>query len=173
MRSKFAIADHPIHAILVAIPIGLFAWTLVADLAYVGTGKDHMWYDIAFWAGIGAIVSALIAALPGLGDFVTVVAHTEARRTGLLHMSLNLAVVALFTVAMLLMLDDGALDGGRLAAVVALHAVGAGTLLVSGWLGGEMTFRHHIGMIPEDAEAERDQQVRHGATRGAIRPSHR
>ena len=49
---------------------------------------------------------------------------------------------------------------------------------ISGWLGGEMVYRNHIGMIPEDAEAERDQQVRHGAAPGsarslALRPEHR
>ena len=173
MRSKFAIGGHPLHATLVGIPIGLFVWTLVSDIVYYGTDKDPMWYDIAFWSGIAAIVSALVAALPGLGDFVTVVAHSEARRTGLMHMALNLGVVALFAIAMVLMLDDGAVDGGRLGLVLALHAVGVGILGISGWLGGEMVYRNHIGMIPEDAEAERDQQVRHGAAPRSARPSHR
>ena len=59
------------------------------------------------------------------------------------------------------------MDGGRLGLVLALHAVGVGMLGISGWLGGEMVYRNHIGMIPEDAEAERDQQVRHGAAPGS------
>ena len=48
MKSKFAIAGHPIHPALVALPIGLIIWTLVADIVYLASDKDHMWYDIAF-----------------------------------------------------------------------------------------------------------------------------
>lgn len=172
MRSKFAIAGHPIHATLVAIPIGLFIWTVVSDFVYLGTDRDHMWYSIAFWTGIAAIVSALVAALPGFGDYFTVAVHTKARATGLIHMVLNLVVVGLFIVAMFLMLDDGATDGTRLGAVVALHTVGGALLGISGWLGGEMVYRHHVGMVPEDSEVERDEQARHGAA-GMVRRSHR
>ena len=77
MRSKFAIAGHPIHPMLVAIPIGLFAWTLVSDIVYLGSDHDHMWYNIAFWSGIAAIVSALVAALPGFGDYFTMALKSD------------------------------------------------------------------------------------------------
>src|SRR5437762_9574433 len=113
MRSKFAIAGHPIHPMLVAIPIGLFAWSLVSDVVYLASGKDHMWYDIAFWTGIAAWISALIAALPGLGDYLTMALRSDAATMATAHMVLNVATVALYFIAMLLMLDDGALDGGR------------------------------------------------------------
>src|SRR6185437_316128 len=149
MRSKFAVAGHPIHPMLVAIPVGLFAWALISDIVYMATDKDHMWYDIAFWTGIAAWISALVAALPGLGDYLAVALRTDAAMMATAHMVLNVTVVALYFIAMLLMLDDGALAGGRLSAVIALHAIGVGLLLLSGWLGGEMVFRHHLGMIPD------------------------
>lgn len=151
MRSKFAIAGHPIHPMLVAIPVGLFAWTFVSDLVYLAQDKDHMWYSIAFWTGIAAIVSALVAALPGFGDFVTMARKTDAREVAVVHMLLNLANVALFFAAMVLMLDDGALDGGRLSAVGILHGVGLALLLPAGWLGGEMVFRHHLAVVADSA----------------------
>ena len=161
MRSKMAIAGHPIHPMLVAIPIGLFAWTLVSDIVYVVEDKDHMWYDIAFWTGIAAWISALVAALPGIGDLLAVALKTDARQMAVLHMIINVTVVALFIVAMLLMLDDGALSGGDLTLVIVLHAIGVGLLLISGWIGGEMVYRSHLAMIPDNDQRERDEQMQH------------
>jgi len=161
MRSKFAIAGHPIHPALIALPIGLVAWTFVCDVVYLATDRDQMWYDMAFWAGIGAIVTALVAALPGIGDFLTIAQKTDAREMALVHGVLNVTVVALFFIAMLLMLDNGATDGGRLASVFILHLVGLGILGLSGWLGGELVFRHHLAMVPDDSELERAETSRH------------
>src|SRR5438477_3753136 len=105
MRSKFSILGHPLHPLLVALPIGLLAWTLVSDIVYLGTNKNHMWYDMAFWTGIAAIVTALLAALPGFGDYFTMALHSDANRMATAHMIFNLTLVGLFFVAMLLMRD--------------------------------------------------------------------
>ncbi len=161
MRSKFSITGHPLHPMLVALPIGLFAWTLVADIVYAGSGRTHEWYSIAFWSGIAAIVTALVAALPGFGDYFTMAVNSDARGMATAHMGLNLTVVALFFVAMLMMLADGATGGGRQAVVLVLHAIGVGLLLMSGWLGGEMVFRHHLAMVPDDAELGQVEKTHH------------
>ena len=161
MRSKFSIAGHPLHPALVALPIGLFVWALVGDIVYLAQDKEKFWYDMSFWTGIAAIVTALVAALPGFGDYLTMAVRSDARGIATAHMLLNLLIVALYFVAMLLMLDAGALAGGRLTAVVVLHAVGSGLLLLSGWLGGEMAYRHHLAMVPDDAELERAEQAHH------------
>lgn len=161
MKSKFSVFGHPLHPMLIALPIGLFIWTFVADIVYLATNHAHMWYDMAFWTGIAAIVTALLAALPGFGDYFTLAIHTDARNMATAHMLLNLAVVALFFVSMLLMLNDGATAGGRLTSVFILHLIGVGLLAPSGWLGGEMAFRHHLAMIPDDAELERAEQAHH------------
>lgn len=161
MRSKFAIAGHPIHAMLVALPIGLFCWTLFADVVYLVNDRNDTWYDIAFWTGVGAIVTALIAALPGFGDYFTMARHSEARDIAAAHMVLNLTIVTLFIVAWALMLDGNAKDGGLLGAMVVLHAVGVGLLGLSGWLGGEMVYVKHLAMVPDDDLAEQEEQQRH------------
>jgi uncharacterized membrane protein len=161
MRSKFSIAGHPLHPALVAVPIGLFIWALVADIVYLARDRDMVWYDIALWTGIAAIVAALIAALPGFGDYFTMAMHSDARAIATTHMILNLSTVVLFIIAAVLMWDEGATDGGRLTAVVILHAVGVGVLALSGWLGGEMVFKHHLAVVPDDAEQERIEHARH------------
>jgi uncharacterized membrane protein len=119
-----------------------------------------MWYDIAFWSGIAAWVTALVAALPGFGDYFTMARHSSAAAIATAHMTLNLVIVALYIVATLLMLDRGATDGGQLGVVFILHLVGSALLLLSGWLGGEMVFRHHLAMIPDDG-LEQEEESRH------------
>ncbi len=170
MRSKFALAGHPLHPLLVALPIGLFAWTLVSNIVYATdkAGRPE-WFDIAFWSGIAAVVTALLAALPGFGDYFTMAAKSDARGIATAHMGLNLMTVALFFVALVLMAGDSGAAGGRFTASVILQAVGVGLLTLSGWLGGEMVFRHHLAMIPDDAELERAEQAHH-ELRPGLRP---
>ncbi len=167
MRSKFAIAGHPLHPALIALPVGLFIWTLVADIVFMASGKNHMWYDLAFWTGIAAMCSAIIAALPGFGDLFTMAWFTEARTNALIHMTFNLATVALFFIAMLLSLTDGAVTSGRITAVFILHLAGVGLLAFSGWLGGEMVYLHHLAMVP-DAGQEQTEHSHH-----VMRPQYR
>jgi uncharacterized membrane protein len=161
MRSKFAISGHPIHPALVALPIGLFVWSFIANVIYVFSDENMTWYDIAFWSGVAAVVTALLAALPGFGDYMTMARATDARDVATAHMVLNLTVVGLFVVSLALMLDENAASGTALGAVVALHAVANGLLALSGWLGGELVFRHHLGVVPEDSEVERAERSRH------------
>src|SRR5689334_8285138 len=100
MRSKFSIAGHPLHPLLVALPIGLFVWALVSNIVYATDkiGRAE-WFDIAFWSGIAAIITALVAALPGFGDYLTMAVKSDARGIATTHMALNLTTVALFFVA--------------------------------------------------------------------------
>jgi uncharacterized membrane protein len=158
--SKFAFAKHPVHPALVALPIGLMMWTFVSDLVYVFSDKDETWYDISLYTGAAAIVTALVAALPGFGDYLTMRMRDSTRRIATAHMLLNLVIVALFAVAFALMLDKNAVDGTSLVAVVALHFVGVGLLGLSGWLGGEMVYVHHLAVA---GEVTSDETLRRSA----------
>src|SRR6185503_1204906 len=137
MHSKISIAGHPLHPMLVALPIGLLVWAFVADLIYLGTDKDPTWYDISFYSGIAGVVAALVAAVPGFVDYLTLAKGTNVNDMALLHMGANLLVVGLFAVAAALQWDGAARDGTSLSAVVALHASGTTFLALAGWLGGE------------------------------------
>ncbi|MFN8558113.1 MAG: DUF2231 domain-containing protein [Dehalococcoidia bacterium] len=160
-----AIAGHPIHPVLIPLPIGLLVGSVVADIAYIVTGWDAMWYDIAFWALIGGVLSALVAAAAGFGDYWLMARHTDARTMTQTHMVLNLAAVALFTVSIVLRLDRGAVDGPRFGAALALSLVAVVMIAVSGWIGGEMSYRKHLGMIPDTVEQRVDETERHLAHR--------
>ena len=161
MRSKVAIAGHPLHPMLVPLPIGLLVGSVLADIAFLATGREQMWYDIAFWALIAGVVTALVAALAGLGDYLGVAVQTDARGMATAHMLINVSAVVLFAVSIMLRLDNGAFDGGDFTPAFLLSLVGVGALAVSGWLGGEMSYRKHLGVIPDTAEEESREARQH------------
>ncbi len=162
MESKFAIAGHPIHPMLVPLPIGLFVWALVANIIYAFSDSDRTWYEMSYWSSIAGIVSALLAAVPGIVDGLTIGRESDARDKAMLHMTLNVIVVGLFVAAVVMMRDNNAVEGGEMALAMALQAVAVGLLGLSGWIGGELVYRHHLSMIPENAEVAADEQRRHG-----------
>jgi len=47
-RSTARIADHPIHPMLVPIPIACFIGALVTDITYAVTA-EMMWSDFSAW----------------------------------------------------------------------------------------------------------------------------
>jgi uncharacterized membrane protein len=161
MRSKFSIYGHPLHPLMVTLPIGLFTWAFIADIAYL-ISDSMTWYDISFWSGVAGIIAAIAAAIPGFGDYLTIGVHSRSRIIATAHMGLNLAVVVLFAVAAGLQADEGATSGASLTLLVILHGVGVGLLAVSGALGGEMVYRHHLAMIPDDGEHADQERRRHG-----------
>ncbi len=152
MQSRFAINGHPIHPLLVTIPIGLFLWALASFVVFRVTADD-IWYDVSYWTAIAAVVGALLAALPGFGDYLALPLRGRTRVTATTHMLLDLSIVALYIAGILLMVGDDAKEGVARMTVLVLYAVGTGALLVSGWLGGEMVYREHVAGIPSEAEA--------------------
>ncbi|MBF6599941.1 MAG: DUF2231 domain-containing protein [Dehalococcoidia bacterium] len=151
MRSRYSVLGHPMHPTLVEAPIGLFVWAFASQLIFLTT-TTHFWYSMSFWTGIAALSAALIAALPGFGDLRTIGARSAAYRIGVTHMVLNLSLLALFFTAVLLMLNDSATGGAKLIAVGTLQGVGVIMLGISGWLGGEMVYKHHLAVVPLDEQ---------------------
>lgn len=139
MTTRVSIAGHPVHAMLVTIPIGLWVFSLVADIAFRSTG-DVRWDATAYFTLGGGIVGALLAAVPGLLDFLGLHEHQE-RRVGTMHLVLNLAIVAVQAINFWLR-TDGSIGGPNLPILISVVAVAA--LVVSGWLGGHLV--HVLGV---------------------------
>jgi uncharacterized membrane protein len=71
MKSKAAMADHPIHPLVVTIPVATFALVLLGDIASIIT-RDPYWYRFSFDCLTIGILSALLAATFGFIDYLTV-----------------------------------------------------------------------------------------------------
>ena len=138
MSARVSIAGHPIHPMLVALPIGLWIFSLICDFGFLITGEQS-WAVTAYFTLGGGIVGALVAAVPGLIDLLGL-HDSSARRIGLYHMVLNLAIVAAQAASFWLRTVDETM--GPLPRGISIVAVAA--LVASGWLGGHLV--HVLGV---------------------------
>lgn len=146
MRTPASIARHPIHPMLVPIPIGLWIFSLVADLIHAGGSTNPAWTTVAFYCMGGGIVGALAAALPGLIDLLSL--PPGPRRTAITHMTINLTVVVLYVINFWMRMPAPE-NPGKL---VWLSLLSIGLLTISGWLGGKMVYEHGIAVdTPPDS----------------------
>jgi len=145
---------HPFHPVLVTVPIGAWVASFVFDLASRWSDEPVVFAKGAYWLlGLG-LAGALAAALFGFLDLVAIPTGTRAFRTGLLHMALNLGVVAVYTGSFLL--RGGRLDrpDGVPGGLIALSAVALAVLAVSGWLGGRLAYRYGVRVADEATQVE-------------------
>lgn len=150
MLSKARIGSHPLHPMLVAIPVTTYLATFAA-LIGLGLTRDPFWFRVALWANLVGVVSALMAAIPGAVDLLALVPRrTVARRTGVAHAIANVAALVLFAINLYLMADAyGARDSFNVTAALLLTGGGVMLTAIAGWFGWEMVQRHHIGVIEQ------------------------
>ncbi|HUR57237.1 MAG TPA: DUF2231 domain-containing protein [Opitutaceae bacterium] len=140
MHTPASIAGHPIHPMLVPIAIGGFLISLVADIICIATGNTQTWNTVAYYTMLVAIAGALVAALPGLVDLLSLPA--DIRKTAVTHMTINLIVVALYIWNA--WLRHG--DPSNLKMPMILSFIGVGLLVISGWLGGKMVYEQGVAV---------------------------
>jgi uncharacterized membrane protein len=155
MSSPASIKDHPIHPMLVAIPIGLWVFSLVSDIIYAAGWGGPVWNDVAYYTMVGGVIGALLAAIPGFIDYLSI-NDEKTKRTGTRHLLLNLSIVAMYIVNIVIRTDGT--PGSTLPILLSVITVGA--LLYSGWLGGDMVYEHGMGV-----ELEPDGRLKKGRPR--------
>jgi uncharacterized membrane protein len=143
MRTPASIAGHPIHPMLVPIAIGGFIISFAFDIVCIAGGAPapNAYTTVAYYAMLGGIAGALVAAVPGLIDLLSLPA-TPIRKTALAHMGINLTVVALFIVNAWMRHATPT----ELKTPMILSLIGILLLLVSGWLGGKMVYEAGVGV---------------------------
>ena len=144
-QSTARIGGHPIHPMLVPIPITCFGGTLLSDIAYWRTA-DIMWGDVSDWLlTIGLLVSVL-AVLAGLIDFI------GDRRIRTLPQAwihgVGNAVVLVLAIFNALVHTRDAYTSVVPAGLI-LSALTVLILLVTGWNGWDMVYRHGVGLGEE------------------------
>lgn len=144
MSSPASVAKHPIHPMLVALPIGLLIFSLVSDVIYLSGWGAIIWKDVAFYTMAGGVAGALVAAIPGLIDLLNL--SGRPKTLGIWHMIINLIVVIMFAVNLWLRLGPAPSAG----LTVSLSVLGVVLLGVSGWLGGEMVYVHGVAVDRSD-----------------------
>src|SRR5947209_1321694 len=133
---------HPFHPILVTIPIGAWVASLVFDIASLANSHgSSALVDASYWLiGLG-IVGALLAAVFGFLDLLTIPTGTTAFKTALTHMGLNLTIVGLFVVDFLWRHGNYYERTKPMTGQFVLSIVAIVLLLVSGWIGGMLAYK--------------------------------
>jgi len=137
---------------LVPLPIGAFFLALVADILHL-RGGDPFWYRFAFVAIGAGIITALLAAVFGAIEYFTVKMSARGARTATWHGLLNVTVVAIYAVSWWMRRHDAALGTDRFSLAFGLAVVAFLILGVSGWLGGNLSYHHKVGVV-EKADPE-------------------
>jgi uncharacterized membrane protein len=117
MASHASIGGHPIHPMIIPFPIALWVFSLIADLIYLW-GGNPMWRNyIAFYTLLGGIIGGAAAAVPGIIDWLSLKDREVA-----------------------------GLVAGNYTIPVGLSVLGVILIAISGWLGGEMVFKHGVAV---------------------------
>jgi uncharacterized membrane protein len=136
-----AVAGHPLHPMIVPITVASLVGAAVTDWTFLYTGRAF-WAEASFWLLVVGLISGLLAAVTGLLDLISV---ERARSMGIAwaHAVGNVLALALVLVNLLIRRDnpiDPPIQAVFLSSIVFV------ALLITGWLGGELSFRHGIGV---------------------------
>ena len=139
MSTRASFRGHPLHPVIVDLPIGLWIFSVVADVVYLLGWGSGVWEDVALYTMGGGIVGALVAMLPGLLDWLSL-SDPKVKAVATWHMIVNIAVTLLFAANFWWRLHGGAGVRPFVLSVIAVALLG-----LAGYLGGELVFVHGVG----------------------------
>jgi uncharacterized membrane protein/nitrite reductase/ring-hydroxylating ferredoxin subunit len=142
MKSKVHIKGHPLHPILVGFPIAFFFAAFFFDvLAHFYHNPEYTLFGT--YMVIGGLTFGLLAAVPGLIDFMyTIPPGSSAKKRGVKHGLLNVTVLVVFALALYLRTKPNRDPLFYLPT----EFLGVVLLIFSGWLGGTLVYRNQIGV---------------------------
>jgi len=149
MKSKANVKGHPLHPILVVFPIAFFTGTLLFDLLGFIYNKSSFLITGEYLEAAG-IVSGLLAAVPGVVDFVyTVPPRSTAKARATNHALINVTALFVFGVALMMRQKE------FYFLILVVELCGVILLGIGGWMGGTLVHRNQIGVDVRYAHAGR------------------
>lgn len=145
---------HPIHPILVTLPIGAWVIALVFDLISYASSEPRIWSHGAMWLMLFGVIGAALAAVFGSIDLLNVPRGTAAFSTGRIHAVLNSTALVLFLANFLWRYRSQ--DNWEAAPVgsLVLSFVGIAVVSASGFLGGKLAYHYGVRVADESVQAE-------------------
>ncbi len=147
-ESRIAIADHPIHGMVVNFPITLLMVLVVSDLGWIITG-DPFWARLSLWLAGGGAVMGLFAGLIGTLELL-LIPGVRRRGTSWNHFIAATTLISVAFTNWFLRLagpEEMIVPWG-----VSLSLLGALLVTVAGWLGASLVFDHKIGIVDADGD---------------------
>lgn len=134
---------HPVHPMFIPFPIAFLVGALASDLAFWGS-REPFWALMSAWLIGAGFVMGVVAAVFGLVDFLFI-RRVRALNAAWYHFVGNAAVLLLGLWNGALRMDNA--QGAVLPTGLALSAVVTLLLLFTGWMGGELAYKHKIGAV--------------------------
>ena len=148
-RSTARIFGHPVHPMLVGYPIAFLTGTLLSDLAY-WLLRESFWAQMSLVLLAAGILTAVAAALAGFTDFLGD-RRIRALSHAWQHMLGNLLAVLVSAFNLYIRLDD---PEAAIVPLGLLLSAAVGLILgFTGWRGGDLIYRHRVGIRDERADS--------------------
>ena len=149
MKTPARILGHPIHPMLIPFPFALWTFSFIADLLYYFGSHDYVWVNVAFYTLFGGIVGAVLAAIPGLVDYFSI-RDRRVSNIAAWHARFNVVALLVFGASLYLRTAAGSqIVNGSMTIPVLLSLLGVLLIAVSGWLGGELVYKHRVSVDTE------------------------
>ena len=142
MQSKVTIYGHPVHPMIIVLPLGLLPASVFSDLVH-HIIDDPMWGSVSFWLMVAGVLSGLAAGVIGFMDWKVLPVGTKARRVGAIHGLTNVIAMVVFLASLLLRFGDPSRPSPFATSVA---VIGLFIAILGGWLGGELVFRLGVGV---------------------------
>jgi len=137
---------HPLHPILVHVPMAMWPGALIFDLLSKWQIGGNAMVRLSFYAIAFGLIASVLAVTTGLIDWTGIKKEKPAWKIGLYHMILNLVVALLFAINLGLRMQNFR-DASTIAgAPLLLSVVGTVLLIGSAYLGGMMTYHYGISV---------------------------
>ena len=140
LRPTAQIVKHPIHPMLIPIPIVCFIGAMVTDIAYATTA-EMMWADFSSWLLAIGLIGGVLAAIAGLADFL---GNRLIRQQGPVwpHLIGNLVVLVLAFINNLIHTRDAWTSVVPVGLVLSIVTVLI--LPITIWLGRQTAYRQEL-----------------------------
>jgi uncharacterized membrane protein len=140
--SSAHVVGHPLHPILITLPIGFFAATFLFDLLYWQM-QNAAFATGALWLLGAGLVGAVLAAITGLIDFVGD-ARIRALGDSWQHAIGNVILVLVELYSFYQRYRYG--TSAVVPLGLSLSVIAVLIMLFTGWKGGEMVFRYRVAV---------------------------
>jgi uncharacterized membrane protein len=134
---KSTLAGHPLHPMLIVAPAALIPFGFILDAMARSTDNDD-YANAAYLSLTGGLIGGIAAGVAGAMDYMAIESETDVKRTANVHAILNSGALAL-TAANVALRRNEYKHGGT-GATLAMGAIAALGVLVSGWFGGKMVY---------------------------------
>lgn len=152
MRSHLRMGTHPIHPMVVPLAIVGLPVMFAFDILHA-TLDNRMLWDVGAWIGILGGFGALVAIASGFVDMARIPNGTRAHKIGVYHTIIGFVILAAYSSSLLARWPLGSPPDGFVPAVTA-DLVGTLLIVAQGWLGGELVYKHHVGVPTTGQGAE-------------------